>query len=170
MRQVFGSQRVETVEGVAALLRAAGIEVHVSNGRSYHGRRSGQFSYLDPVDPRTQPAVWVVHADDQARARQILREHHLIETTRPGQPGLQQAYATPTGTSTSGLSWARRIRIVLLLVVAVVGVLVVIGHRAARQTPPVSVSQPASMPAAPAGDDDARVRIQPLPAERPSPP
>lgn len=35
MRQIFSSQRVETVEGVAELLREHGIDVKVTNGRSY---------------------------------------------------------------------------------------------------------------------------------------
>ena len=42
MRQVFSSQRIETVEGVAKLLTDAGIAVHVSNGRSYQSKRSGR--------------------------------------------------------------------------------------------------------------------------------
>ena len=45
MRQVFTSQRLETVEGVARLLEDAGIAVYISQPRSYHSRRSGQFSY-----------------------------------------------------------------------------------------------------------------------------
>ena len=36
MRRIFSSQRVENVEGVAQMLRDAGIEVRVTNGRSYH--------------------------------------------------------------------------------------------------------------------------------------
>ncbi|HXH00735.1 MAG TPA: pathogenicity-like protein, partial [Xanthomonadaceae bacterium] len=34
MRQVFSSIRLETVEGVAKLLRDAGIQVRITNGRS----------------------------------------------------------------------------------------------------------------------------------------
>ena len=69
MRQVFSSQRIETVEGVAKLLTDAGIAVHISNGRSYQSKRSGQFSYTEPVKAQLQPAVWVRHAEDQPRAR-----------------------------------------------------------------------------------------------------
>ena len=74
MRQVFSSQRIETVEGVAKLLTDAGIAVHVSNGRSYHSKRSGQFSYTEPVKAQQQPAIWVRHAEDQPRARELLRD------------------------------------------------------------------------------------------------
>lgn len=176
MRQVFSSQRVETVEGVAELLREAGIEVHVSNGSSYHGKRSGQFSYLDPVDPKTQPAVWVVRADDQTRAREILREHRLIDTTRRDQPQLHYAFAQPAGETATKASWAWRIRIVLLLVIAAVAVLIAIGHRAARNAPPPAPRPPATTPAAPE-EDEVRVRIAapdaqpaPVPAKPPAAP
>ncbi|ADN63304.1 pathogenicity-related protein [Xylella fastidiosa subsp. fastidiosa GB514] len=47
MRGIFTSQRVETVEGVAALLNEADIQVKISHQRSYHSKRNGQFSYLD---------------------------------------------------------------------------------------------------------------------------
>ena len=85
MRQVFSSQRIETVEGVAKLLTDAGIAVHISNGRSYQSKRSGQFSYTEPVKAQLQPAVWVRHAEDQPRARELLRQAGLLETPRPGQ-------------------------------------------------------------------------------------
>ena len=65
MRQIFSSQRVETVEGVAELLRGHGIEVKVTNGRSYKTRRRGQFSYTDLGNANAYPAVWIVRADDQ---------------------------------------------------------------------------------------------------------
>ena len=68
MRQVFSSQRIETVEGVAKLLTDAGIPVHISNGRSYHSKRGGQFSYTEPVKAQLQPAVWVRLAEDQPGA------------------------------------------------------------------------------------------------------
>lgn len=82
MRQVFSSQRLENVEQVAHLLADAGIEVRVTNGRSYKGQRRSHFSYSDAAAPR--PAVWVVQSDQQPRARELLREAGLIDTTRAG--------------------------------------------------------------------------------------
>ena len=77
MRKIFSSQRVENAEGVAQMLREAGIEARISNGRSYHSKRRGQFSYLDQKNDDKLPTVWVVRADDQARAREILRDARL---------------------------------------------------------------------------------------------
>lgn len=82
MRQVFTSQRLENVEGVAELLRAEGIEVRIANGRSYKGNRRGTFKYSAPATG-AQPAVWVIRSEDQPRARAMLREAGLLAPTRP---------------------------------------------------------------------------------------
>lgn len=80
MRFVYSSARLETAEGVAELLRQNGIETLMRNGRGYKGGRRSHFSYRD--QPSNTPEVWVVNNDDQVRAREILREAHLIDTTR----------------------------------------------------------------------------------------
>ena len=85
MRQVFSSPRLENVEGVVRLLQDAGIEVRVTHGRTYEGKRRRQFSYRD--DDAPQPAVWVVNSADQVQARAILRDAGLLDTTRPGDSG-----------------------------------------------------------------------------------
>ena len=81
MRQVFSSPRLENVEGVAQLLRDAQIQVRITDGRSYKGKRRQAFSYSERGgDPH--PTVWVVKSEDQARARQLLREAGLMDSTR----------------------------------------------------------------------------------------
>jgi hypothetical protein len=80
MRQVFSSTRLENVEGVARLLEDAGIEVRISDGRSYKGGWGGRRTYNDSAR-EVQPAVWVVKSDDQPRARQLLRDAGLLEST-----------------------------------------------------------------------------------------
>ncbi len=81
MRQIFTSPRLETVEGVARLLEEHGIETYTSQSRSYKGNRRSRFSYA-ASDHAPQPGVWVVRADDLVRARDLLREAGLLETTR----------------------------------------------------------------------------------------
>ena len=80
MRFVYSNVRLETAEGVAELLRQNGIETLMRNGRSYKGNRRSNFSYRREYE--TAAEVWVVHNDDQVKARQILREAKLIDTTR----------------------------------------------------------------------------------------
>ncbi len=77
MRQVFTSQRIENVEGVARLLQEAGIDVRINNPRSYRGAIRGNFSYRDQVKRGAQPEVWVLRSEDYPRARQLLREAGL---------------------------------------------------------------------------------------------
>jgi hypothetical protein len=167
MRQIFNSQRVETVEGVAKLLRDAGIEVRITNGRSYHSKRGSQFSYLDKEKATTHPTLWVVHADDQPRAREILRDARLLETTRRDHPTAQFAFRDEVAQNDAPRNWAWRIRIGLLLVIAAVAMVVVMRHRGAPAVvpAPVPAAQPAASPTAPAAtppeEEEVRVRIQP---------
>ncbi len=85
MRQMFTSPRLENVERVAQLLNEAGIQTKISNGRSYKGSHRGGFSYRESGRAGGQPAVWVVVSEDQPRAREILRDAGLLETTRASQ-------------------------------------------------------------------------------------
>lgn len=161
MRQVFSSQRIETVEGVAKLLTDAGIAVHISNGRSYQSKRSGQFSYTEPVKAQLQPAVWVRHAEDQPRARELLRQAGLLETTRPGQgPTLtfRSAQDTP---ATPQRSWAWRIRLVLLALIALAAAIMWMRRPVHPPAAPIPApTQPEPAPADEAPEED-RIRIQP---------
>lgn len=82
MRQIFSSARLENVETLAQILREAGIETRITNGRSYKGGLHGNFSYIEQGGP--MPALWVVRAEDQTRARAMLREAGLLPSTRAG--------------------------------------------------------------------------------------
>ena len=166
MRQIFSSQRVETVEGVAELLRSHDIEVRVTDGRTYHTKRRGQFSYLDQSKNIRHPTVWVVRADDQPRAREILRDARLLDTTRRDHPTAEFAFRE-TEAPSNGRGWAWRIRIALLVVIAGVALFIGMGHRGAKQPAapapapaPAPQQQPAE-PAAPVEEEEVRVRIQP---------
>ncbi|NYZ63957.1 hypothetical protein [Luteimonas deserti] len=117
MRQVFTSPRLENVERVAELLRAESIEVRITNGRSYKGQRRANFSYReDSGAPR--PAVWVIRAEDQTRARELLRGAGLLQnqpSTRRylGQDDLVFA-SERAETPRRGMSRASKVRYTLL--------------------------------------------------------
>jgi len=169
VRQVFTSQRLETVEGVAKMLEDAGISVYVSHSRSYRSRRSGQFSYADPMPAHQQPGVWVRLAEDQPRARELLREAGLMATTRnySGLPHADAA-ASPAQSGEGRGRWAWRIRIGLMLAIAAVAMLLWVGRRQPAADAPVAAPAPAVQPAAQdedAGDEVIRVRLSPPPAK-----
>lgn len=171
MRQVFTSLRIETVEGVVRLLEDAGIEVYLANGRSYHSKRGGQFSYAEPMKLKQQPSVWVRRAEDQPRAREILREAGLLATTRPTQnePWVFAGEAAPEEKSKRPLAW--RIRIALLIAIAIAALVTIL--RPAPVPAPAATMPPAAQPADadptpdPETDDTVRIRI---PAPEPAKP
>ena len=121
MRQVFTSQRLENVEGVADLLRHEGIEVRITNGRSYKGNRRGAFKYTVPK-AGPQPAVWVIRSEDQPRARALLREAGLLATTRPTDAflGAGQAEAANGTPAPDPQRKAMKIKIVLIAAISLV--------------------------------------------------
>lgn len=125
MRQVFTSPRLENVEGIAKLLRDEGIEVRITHGRSYKGAIRGNFKYRDSQRTGPQPAVWVVKSEDQPRAREMLRNAGLLESTRT--PGTE-SFLAPTvheanDKSASPQQRALRIKIALLIGIGVALVL-----------------------------------------------
>ena len=170
MRKIFSSQRVENAEGVAQILRDAGIEVRVTNGRSYRTKRSGQFSYTDKVNNDNQPAVWVVHANDQPRAREILRDKRLLDTTRRDHPTAEYAFRETPAEAGNGRGWAWRIRIALLVVIAGVALVIMLRHRTAPTAAPAAPAAQAQPAQQPPSEDEFRVRIQSQPDAPPTAP
>jgi hypothetical protein len=72
MREVYRSLRIDQVEGAATLLREAGIEVSIQNGRSYKSRRRN-FSFRDRLDSDKAAVLYVTHNSDLPEARKLLR-------------------------------------------------------------------------------------------------
>ncbi|HET8942251.1 MAG TPA: hypothetical protein VFN13_09720 [Rudaea sp.] len=82
MRQVYTSARVENVERVVAMFTEAGIETRVTNLRPWASRDYKRPSYSDRGDRSDWPQVWIVKAEDQPRARAMLREAGIEPATR----------------------------------------------------------------------------------------
>lgn len=82
MRQIYTSPRVENVERVIALLHERNIETTLRNRRDWQGGQWKRFSYSQRGDSEAWPQVWVTNSNDQARAREILREAGLEPATR----------------------------------------------------------------------------------------
>jgi len=116
MRQVFSSGRLENVEGVAQLLRDAGIEIKVIGARGYRQVSRREFSYVGSQRENSeQPAVMVINSDDYKRARELLHEAGLLESTAPASylpEPLQVKEAAPA----SPQQRIFRIKLVLLVV------------------------------------------------------
>lgn len=157
MRQVFSSLRLENVEGVAALLNEHGIETYISQPRSYKGNRRRTFSYSDGAKDNTPAAaVWVVHAEDQPKARALLREAGLMETTRDSY---LPENATTAPVVRGPVNHAARIRMVMLAAVVVLAT-----FTSARQCHSPGNVAPAPQPPPPAQtpEDDPERHIVPV--------
>lgn len=117
MRQVYTSTRVENVERVVAMFNEAGIETRVTNLRPWAGRNYKRSSYSDRGDRNDWPQVWIVKAEDQPRARAMLREAGIEPATRFAED-LAKSRA-PAGQNSRG-TLAVYLRLGLIAVVLIV--------------------------------------------------
>src|SRR5690349_20566173 len=135
MRQVFSSLRIENVEGIAKMLEDEGIEVRITHGRSYKGGWAGRRSYQEAEKGGPLPAVWVVKSEDQPRARQLLRDAGLLDTTRGGSDsflpdvGLQTIGGSTPTPNKRAFRW--KMGLIIAIVIAV-GMAWVATHRASK--------------------------------------
>lgn len=169
MRKVFTSPRLENVEAVAALLQDAGIQVKISEARSYRGTRRSSFTYRESEDAGPQPAVWIIHAEDQPRGRQLLREAGLLDSSRAGESSylpLSVLERDKEAQAAGKRSRAMRIKLGLLAaIVAAIGLMVFTARKPdattsaapAQAAPPVKHPMPAIVPQA--ADDLASYRV-----------
>lgn len=114
MRQIFSSPRAENVERVVALLNEAGIETRVTNRRAYAGHDYKGPSYSTPRDSSTWPTVWIVKAEDQPRAREMLREMGLEPATRFAE---ELALSRAPKPANPHMALATKLRIALIAVI-----------------------------------------------------
>jgi len=153
MRQVFSSPRLENVEAVAGLLRADGIEVRITNDRSYRGKRRSHFSYREREDEQAapQPAVWIVNADEQPRARQLLREAGLLDSSRDGTSSYLPLSALKDAVPDPHAKTKRKMYTKLGLLVAILAVIGVMLYGQPKP-PPAAPTAAAAKPAPPPAD------------------
>lgn len=82
MRQIYTSPRPENIERVVQLLAEHGIETTVTNRRVYQRPSYNRFSYSARDSGEDWPKVWITRAEDQTRAREVLREIGIEPATR----------------------------------------------------------------------------------------
>lgn len=149
MRQVFTSARLENVESVAQLLNDAGIETRITNGRSYKGAIRGNFSYRGDAG-RQQPAVWIVRSEDQPRARAMLREADLMDSSRnaPDSYLAMSFRGTPPEAQDEDRRRRRALRIKLGLLLVIVAV-IALAYMARKPAAPAPAASAAATTQAP---------------------
>jgi len=120
MRQIYTSPRIANVDRVVELLGQAGIQTSVTNRRAWAGHDYRGPSYAGKQDPGTWPQVWVVRAEDQPRARALLRDAGVEPATRYAEELAQWRSLKKTG---HGLSLRACLRIALLAIIALLMIL-----------------------------------------------
>jgi hypothetical protein len=74
MRQIYTTPRQDNIDRVVSLLGEHGIETTVTNRTSFNRPTYQRFSYSERnTDRSAWPQVWVKHADDFTRARELLK-------------------------------------------------------------------------------------------------
>lgn len=134
MRQIFTSPRIENVRRLEQLLAEHGIETRITGFAAWKRTKSREYSYSDRTQRQPWPVLWVVQADDYARARQVLRDEGVVidstRTTGARSSYLDEPAATisPVGRTAHGGRIASRIRLVLILVCLGVGIATFLRH------------------------------------------
>ena len=139
MRRIFASPRLENVEGIARLLEEHDIEVRITDGRSYRGAIRGDFSYRDDAREGPEPAVWIVNAEDQPRARELMRSAGLLDSTRTPQDSY-----LPARDGDDAAKPRKRSGRLKLALLAAIAIAVAVGSFALRHAPKPKASTPAT--------------------------
>jgi len=117
MRRIYSSPRIENVERLVAVMAEHGIATKVTNRRAYDSKSYKQFSYARPGHSDDWPAVWVKHASDHTRARQLMREIGIEPVTRYAEELAAYRFQKNGGRSPAGI--AARVRTAVLVAVAI---------------------------------------------------
>jgi hypothetical protein len=133
MRKMFSAARLENVEQIERLFNDAGIATKIIGGRSFkgHSRRGFTYNDRDLLNVAPPPELWVLHADDYRKAREILLEQGLLEFQQDNTAYLPESYRQTTRTVTKPANKLHKAR--MLLLVVVIGLIVVQGLRLLNQ-------------------------------------
>lgn len=132
MRMMFSSARLENVEHVRSLFDTAGIATKIVGGRSYktYSRRGFSYNERQAARDEPQPQLWVLHADDYRRAREILLENGLLDTMPESY--VPESYRQVQKNPPAPANRLNKARMALLVVVIVL--MVIQGIRLLNQT------------------------------------
>lgn len=118
MRRIYTSPRMENIDRLVAVMAEHGIATRVTNHRAYAGSTYRRFSYARPGHSDNWPAVWVRHASDHTRARQLMRDIGIEPTTRYAEE-LAAYRARQAGGGRSPARIAARVRTAVLVAVCI---------------------------------------------------
>ncbi|MGH8184122.1 MAG: hypothetical protein ACREPH_10740 [Rhodanobacteraceae bacterium] len=119
MRRIYSSPRVENVERLVAVMAEHGIATKVTNRRAYDSKTYSKFSYARPGSSEDWPAVWVSHASDHSRARQLMRDIGIEPVTRYADELASYHFQQKGGRSPAYTASRVRTAVLIAVVIAV---------------------------------------------------
>lgn len=123
MRKIYTSPRVENVDRVVQLFAEHGIAARVTNDGGWRGRDHRRFSYFGSGRNQSGwPQVWVLKAEDQPRARQLLRELDIRPAVQFGEE-LENERSGRAPVVARRRQVVTRVRLALLAIIGVIMVL-----------------------------------------------
>lgn len=117
MRRLYTSPRMENIDRLVAVMAEHGIATRVTTRRAYEGSTYRRFSYARPGHSDNWPAVWVRHASDHTRARQLMRDIGIEPVTRYAEE--LAAYRSRQAGGRSPARIAARVRTAVLVAVCI---------------------------------------------------
>lgn len=126
MRQIYTSPHQKNIDRLMALLKEHGIACSVANQSRWNRPGYQRFGYTEQREQRDAwPQVWVEHADDYTRSRELLRELGIEPLIRHGDALAAARNPSPT---LRRRSVAARMRRIAILAVAAVFLLVMLRY------------------------------------------
>lgn len=127
MRQIYTSPRPGNIDRVVALMAEHGIATQVENRSNWRTQGHQRFSYQEPDDARERwEQVWITHADDYTRARELMRELGIEPVIRFGRDLAEARNPSPQTRRKHTVARARRI---VMLAILAAFALVVLRYR-----------------------------------------
>ncbi len=119
MRQIYTSPRQVNIDRVVVLLADHGIATTVTNRRAWQGHDWKGHSYSQREGSERWPQVWVVDANDQTAARELLREAGIEPATRYADELALERRDRSAGSPARHTSIASRARLAALAIVGI---------------------------------------------------
>lgn len=116
MRQLYTSPHQNNIDRLVALLGENGIACSLQNVSRWNKPGYQRFSYIQQREKRDQwPQVWVTHAEDYTRARELLKQIGIEPVIRHAEALAEARNPSPVARRQSVVTRVRRI---VLLAVA----------------------------------------------------
>src|SRR5699024_953750 len=124
---MYTTPRIENADRVVEWFRENGIAARITNDAGWRGRSHRRFSYMDGRKHQgSWPQVWVIRAEDQPKARALLREIGIEPAVRFNVELEEARFGSTESPRARRGAVVTRVRRVLLAVIGILAIMVVL--------------------------------------------